>query len=265
MKTFLQFSFATMSLGFLITGVLLSSNLLLAISLSLAFLWISYLSLQFVNTRKRMIDAASRSAGMKVTANSLMLPFSNEEGEFILKNEGDFPKVVLDGIGYFIKQMTAYPIAREAQKETDIEKQFILYVLVSRFALRFTLFLATGLAVYFILIEDKYSFLFIPIGLFVYQWLVFWQVRKSAREIRLSKHLNKDLGFLDELMRFYGASILGMKNPNPKTVVMPTGDIVVKFEEAYFHVTFAERIYLEETVERILEQQMSKNEKKRPE
>lgn len=255
MKTIIQFGFMLTAGGLFVTGVWFQNAYLLAIALSLAYLCVTLLRNRFTDTRQAMFDGASQSSGMKLDDKSLFFPFSNETGEFVLKSEEDFTFTQVGNVNYQVKKLNAYPIAKGKVKQYEIEDNYLQYIFVSRFALRFVTLLAFVLAGYFAYTADKYGYVVIPIAMFIYHFIFYYQIFASAKEIVNARYVNADREYLNELMRFYGATVVGLDNPEPITEIMPTGAVLVRFEDSadapYYFVSFQERVYLEMSAEQL--------------
>lgn len=248
-----QFGFMLTAGGLFVTGVFWGNAYLLAIALSLAYFCVTVLRNRFTDTRTAMFEGASQSSGMKLDDKSLFFPFSNETGEYVLKSEEDFTFTQVGNVKYQVKKLNSYPVTKGKVKQFEIEDNYLQYIFVSRFALRFVTLLAFVMAGYFAYTADKYSYFVIPIAMLVYHFIMYYQIFASAKEIVTARFVNADREYLNELMRFYGTAIVGLDNPEPITEVMPTGAVLVRFEDSadapYYFVSFQERVYLEVTAE----------------
>lgn len=257
MKTIFQIGFLLSVGGLFATGMLYENVYLIAIALSSAYLCVTVMRSRFHDTRKAMFTGASQSSGMKLDDRSLFFPFSNEKGVYVLKSEEELPVVSVGDIQLQVKKLVPYPVTNGVVKNFEIEGKYLQYIFVCRMALRFTTFLAFVLAGYYMYTADKYSFLLIPIAMVVYHFIVYYQVFASAKEIQYADYVNADREYLQELMRFYGVSVVGLENPEPLTEVMPTGAVLVRFDGAkdapYYYLTFEERVHLEHTAERLID------------
>lgn len=255
MKTIIQFGFMMTTGGLVVMGVWFQNAYLLAVALSLAYLCVTLLRNRFLDTRQAMFEAASQSSGMKLDEKSLFFPFSNEAGEFVLKSEGDSTFTQVENINYRVTKLNAYSITEGKVKPNKIGDTYLEYIFISRLALRFTTLLAFILAGYFAYTADKYSYFVIPIAMVIYHFVIYYQVFSSAKEIVNARFVNADKEYLNELMRFYGSVVVGLENPEPIVEELPTGAILVRFENAidttYYFVAFQERVYLEMSAEKL--------------
>lgn len=255
MKTMYQFGFMLTAGGLFVTGLFFEKAYLMAIALSLAYLCVTVMRERFIDTRKAMFEGASLTSGMKLDKTSVFFPFSNGNGVFVLKGEEEFSSTQIGNVKYQVKKLVSYPVGGKVVEPFEIERNYLQYIFVSRFALRFVTIMAFVMAGYFAYTADKYGYFVIPIVMLIYHFIIYYQVFASAKEIINARFVNADREYLDELMRFYGSAIVGLDNPEPHTEVMPTGAILVRFDESpgapYYFVSFQERVYLEMTAEEL--------------
>lgn len=253
MKTLYNLGFALIAGSLFYVGVRYEFFYATVFALTLAYLVIVLLKSRFLNARTFLLNEAERLGKVTLNQKSVYYPYSNSDGVFILKNEEEFKQVVVSGRAYFIKKMVSYPVKSHRVKPYELENKYFEYVFVSRMALRLTTLMATLLAGYHIYTGQQYGYLVFPIGFIAYHIFLYSSLIASAREMFMGRILNRDRGYLDELMRFYGVVFIGLENPVPITEVLPTGAVVVRFEDTpdaprYF-VTLEERVYIEELAE----------------
>lgn len=255
MKTVYQLGFLLTAGGLFVAGIRYDNLYAIVVALTLAYLLVALLQSRFIDSRTKLIHEGARSSGMVVDNNSVYYPFSNEDGVYILKNEESFRAVSLNGLTYHIKKLVSYPVKHRGVKKYELERKYLEYVYVSRFALVLTSLMAMGLAGFYAYTEHEYGYLFIPIGAIVYHFFWYFRIFDSATEISLARVANRDLEYLDDLMRFYGVAIIGLEDPNPIIEVLQTGAVAVRYEDSleapYYFITFEERLYLEDLAEEL--------------
>lgn len=256
MRIFYRVAFVLVSLGLFVIGLLKENLVVLALSMTLGYILMPYLEYRFTNARQKIIDEAVERNGMTMDEESIYLPFSNDEGVFVLKKDSESKVVEVSGTFVPVHRFKNYELTGGEVKKGDLEEKFLDYVLLSK-AFLVTMNLVSALLAYFYIYqEDRFGYLAIPIVMFIVNLLLYPSINVVIKNITNSKILNRDKEKLHELINYYGQTLLGIPEPKHNTTVLPNGDIVVRFEregqDEYYYIPMYDRMRLEWTKDQIV-------------
>ncbi|WP_442638194.1 hypothetical protein [Rossellomorea marisflavi] len=253
MRIFYRVAFVLVSLGLFSIGLLKENLVVLALSMTLGYILIPYLEYRFTNARGKMIDQAVERNGMTLEEDSICLPFSNNEGVFVLKNDDESRVVKVSGTNVPVHRFRHYELTEGDVKKGELEKKFLDYVFLSKAFLNTMNIVAMFLALFYIYQDSRYGYLIIPIVICIINLIMYSSLNIVIHNISYSKTINSNKEKLHELMTFYGQALLGMTEPKHSTTIVSNGDIVVRFErdgrDEYYYIPLNDLIRLEWTKE----------------
>lgn len=251
MKRLYQFSFLLLASLVFGLAVWLDHSWLMAISLSCSFLMLAFMKERLESAQARLMEAARAHGGMPMEQNGVYLPFSTSERAVVLKGKKQGRLVKILDHQFTVRPYRAFAVNEEV-KPYEVESKYVDYLLVSRFAMMFTILLSFGYAGYQWYQHDTYDYAVLALVVAFVQGIGHWRVMQYAWSRTASRLLYRNDEYLHQLMRLYGIVILELEleELNPTASPVDTGSWMVQYrsdaDSPYYQLTVRDFMALEE-------------------